>query len=130
MPHSKRRRRQTLIIPEAKENYIETIYLEQKKLGRVRSLDIATALGYSKPTISVAMKALRENGYIEIDEGGFITLTPSGIKIAKSLYDRHNSIAKLLMQIGVSEKIAYEDACKIEHDISEETFKCIKKEIR
>jgi Mn-dependent DtxR family transcriptional regulator len=111
---------------EAGENYLEAILMEQKKHQFVRSVDLANALGYSKPTISVAMKQFRENGYVEIDENGYITLTEAGSKIAEKMYERHMVIAQFLMSVGVDEKTAYEDSCKIEHDISEETFQCIK----
>ncbi|MEG1683588.1 MAG: metal-dependent transcriptional regulator [Oscillospiraceae bacterium] len=111
---------------ESGENYLETILMEQTRLGAVRSIDIANALGYSKPTISIAMKHLRENGYILVDEGGFLSLTQQGREIAEKIYERHEVIAHLLMGIGVSEAVAYTDACKIEHDISDETFRCLR----
>lgn len=111
---------------EAGENYLEAILMEHKKHQFVRSIDLANALGYSKPTISVAMKQFRENGYIEIDESGNITLTEAGNEIAEKMYERHMVIAQFLMSVGVDEKTAYEDSCKIEHDISEKTFQCIK----
>ena len=111
---------------EAGENYLEAILMEHKKHKFVRSIDLANALGYSKPTISVAMKQFRENGYVEIDESGNITLTEAGSEIAEKMYERHMVIAQFLMSVGVDEKTAYEDSCKIEHDISEKTFQCIK----
>lgn len=115
-----------MIIKESAENYLETIYVLKNKNGNVRSIDVATELGFSKPSVSVAMKKFREEGYITIDETGYISLTCSGLKIAERIYERHEIIAKVLMIIGVSEKVAYEDSCKIEHDISNETFEKLK----
>ena len=114
-------------ILEASENYLETILMETNKKGRVRSIDICNVLGYSKPTVSVAMKQLRENGYIGTDESGYITLTGSGKEIAERMYERHVVIAHILMSVGVDEETAYHDACKIEHDISEKSFECMKR---
>jgi DtxR family transcriptional regulator, Mn-dependent transcriptional regulator len=114
-------------ILEAAENYLEIILVEKAKLGQVRSIDICNALNYSKPTISVMMKQLRENGYIEMDRCGYITLTNKGSEIAEKIYDRHVIIAGALMALGVDEETAYKDACKIEHDISETSFEVIKK---
>lgn len=113
-------------ILEAAENYLEVILIENKKLGRVRSIDVCNTLGYSKPTVSVMMKQLRENGYIEIDSNGYITLTDQGSIIAEKIYERHTLISNILISLGVDEETAYKDACKIEHDISESTFDCIK----
>ena len=95
--------------------------------GAVRSIDIANELGFSKPSVSVAMKNLRENGYIEVDPSGYITLLDSGRKIAEKIYERHTTISKWLMSIGVDEKNAVEDACRIEHIISSESFEAIKR---
>ena len=92
----------------------------------MRSIDIVNEMGYSKPSISVAMKRLRENGYIDMDEEGFITLNPSGKAIAERIYARHRWLTKFLVTLGVSEKTAAIDACKMEHDLSDETFECIK----
>ena len=103
-------------ILEAAENYLEVILIEKEKLGNVRSIDICNALNYSKPTISVMMKQLRENGYIEMDRDGFITLTDTGSEIAEKIYERHRLLAGFLMSIGVDEETAFRDACKIEHD--------------
>lgn len=113
-------------IREAAENYLETIYILSKKLDKVRSIDIVNDLNYSKPTISVMMKQFRENGFINMDRGGYITLTEKGLKIAKKMYERHEVIASIFMALGVNEVTAYEDACKIEHDLSEETFQRFK----
>ena len=114
-------------IHESAENYLETILFEQEKRGMVRSIDICNALGYSKPTVSVTMKRFRENGYIEMDDAGYITLTPKGREIAERMQERHEIIAQIFMALGVSEEVAYQDACKIEHDISEESFTCMKR---
>lgn len=111
---------------ESGENYLETILMEQRKAGFVRSIDLANALGFSKPTISVAVKRFRENGYVELDDSGFIHLTEKGLEIAEKMCERHETIARFLMELGVSRETAYQDACKIEHDISEETFSRIK----
>lgn len=114
-------------IQEAAENYLETIYILKNKFGRVRSIDICKKLNYSKPTVSVMMKQFRENGYIEMDSDGYIILTSKGIKIAETMYERHNVIAHVLMSIGVDEETAFADSCKMEHDISEKSFNCMKK---
>ena len=109
-------------IKESAENYLETILMLKQKNGSVRSIDVATELGFSKPSISYAMKLFRENGYIEIVDGGNIILTEKGNKIAVRIYQRHKLLTKLFMNIGVSEAIAKEDACRIEHYLSDETF--------
>ncbi len=113
-------------IHESAENYLETILILKNRNGYVRSVDIANELSFTKPSISVAMKAFREEGYIEMDADGHISLTPSGLAIAEKIYERHQTLAKILMALGVSEKTAFADACKIEHDISDETFDKIK----
>ncbi|MBQ4546401.1 MAG: metal-dependent transcriptional regulator [Oscillospiraceae bacterium] len=113
-------------IRESGEDYLEAILMLQKRNGQVRSIDICNELGFSKPTVSVAMKNFRENGYINMDEDYLITLTEKGRVIAESVYERHVVIAKFLSAIGVDEKTALEDACKIEHDLSDETFRCMK----
>ena len=114
-------------ILESAENYLETILILQKRNGTVRSIDIAAELEYTKPSVSIAMKNLRENGYIEMDKLGHITLLDTGLAIAKSVYERHTALADFLRAIGVSEQTAKEDACRMEHIISEETFEAIKK---
>ncbi len=111
---------------ESAENYLEAILVVALEKGNVRSIDIANALRFSKPSVSVAMKKLRENGYIEMDPDGFITLLPAGREIAERIYERHRLLTDALMGIGVSPENAAADACKIEHDISEETFQCLK----
>ena len=113
-------------IKESAENYLETILVIKKEKGYVRSIDIANELGVSKPSVSVAMKSFREEGYITVDENGGIELTKSGMEIANKVYEKHKIIAQALMAIGVTEKTAYEDSCKIEHDISNETFEKLK----
>ena len=113
-------------IHESAENYLETIHILKQKLTNVRSIDIANELNYTKPSVSIAMKQFRENGYISIDENGFISLTESGQKIADRIYMRHTLITTALLLIGVSEETARQDACRIEHDISDETFEKLK----
>lgn len=108
-------------IKESAENYLEAILMIKKQKGSVRSIDIAHELNFSKPSVSVAMKALKDDGYITIDEGS-ISLTEKGLLVAESVYERHEVIASLLISLGVSNEVAYEDSCKIEHVISEETF--------
>lgn len=115
-----------LQIHESAENYLETILILHNRLGMVRSIDIATELGFSKPSVSVFMKNLRENGYILVDKDGYITLTDAGRAIADKIYERHQMIAEILMALGVDEETAYRDSCKIEHDISDKSFECMK----
>lgn len=114
-------------VHESAENYLETILVLLRRTGMIRSIDIATEMGFSKASVSVAMKQLRLNGYIEVDEDGYITLTASGRAIAEAIYERHCVIAQILMEVGVDEKTAFDDACKIEHDLSEESFTCMKR---
>ena len=114
-------------IQESAENYLETILILSKKSGAVRSIDIVNALDFTKPSVSVAMKNLRENGYVKMDQDGYITLTDKGRKIADVMYDRHTFLSDLLVQLGVNPETAVEDACRIEHVISAESFEAIKK---
>lgn len=114
-------------IQESAENYLETILTLSQQKPNIRSIDIVNELNFSKPSVSVAMKNLRENGYIQMDGNGFITLTPSGLAIAEKIYERHTLISQWLISLGVDEKIAQEDACRMEHVISTETFEAIKK---
>lgn len=114
-------------IQESAENYLETILILKNKNGAVCSIDIANELGFSKPSVSVAMKNLRENGYIEVDSSGYITLLDSGRQIAEKIYERHTTLSKWLVSLGVDAKTAAEDACRIEHIISSESFEAIKK---
>lgn len=111
---------------ESMEDYLETILLLQKKNGNVRSIDIANELSYTKASVSVAMKSLRNKDFITVTNTGYITLTDSGLKKAESILERHTLLANCLIKLGVSEKVAMEDACRIEHDISEETFEALK----
>ena len=114
-------------IQESAENYLETILILSKRIGCVRSIDIVNELNYSKPSVSVFMKNLRESGYIEMDSNGYITLTESGRKIAETMYERHTLLSDWLIFLGVDKKTAVEDACRIEHVISAESFEAIKK---
>ncbi len=114
---------------ESAENYLETILMLSKVRPVVRSVDIAEELGYKKSSISVAMKHLREKEHITVTKEGFIYLTDSGREIAEMIYERHELLTKWLTALGVDEKIASEDACRIEHDISQESFEAIKKYI-
>ncbi len=116
-------------IQESAENYLETILILGQKNGNVRSIDIAHELEFKKPSVSVAMKNLRENGFIRVDENGFITLTESGRQIAETMYERHLLFSQWLMDLGVNEKTAVEDACKMEHVLSQESFNAIKKHL-
>lgn len=113
-------------IYESAENYLETILSLHESQGLVRSIDIANHLHFSKPSVSVAMKKLRESGYIEMDKEGFISLLPAGEEIAQRIYERHKLLTQFFIHLGVSPEIAAADACKIEHDLSEETFQKIK----
>lgn len=108
------------------EDYLETILTLRMQQGQVRSVDIANELNFSKPSVSVAMKKLRENGYIKMDEDGHITLLPEGEEIAQRIYERHNLLTSFFVSIGVDPQVASADACKVEHDLSEETFWKIK----
>ena len=111
---------------ESSENYLETILCLSKKLPVVRSVDIANELGYKKSSVSIAMKNLREKHHITVSDAGFITLTDAGRAIAEMIYERHETLTNWLTSLGVPEEIASEDACKVEHVISKETFDAIK----
>ncbi len=113
-------------IQQSAEDYLETILVLGLRKPQIRSIDIANELGYSKPSVSVAMKNLRENGYISMDREGYITLEESGRKIAETIYERHTLLTKLLTFLGVSPETAAEDACRMEHVISPESFEAIK----
>ena len=117
-------------IHESAEDYLEQILMLLEKKGHARSVDIAAGLDVSKPSVSVAMKKLRENGYILMSSDNLITLTDKGYAIARKIYDRHQALTKYLMQLGVPEGIAREDACKIEHDLSEESYAAICAQIK
>lgn len=116
-------------IRESAEMYLETILILSEK-GTVRSIDIAKAMNFSRPSVSVTVHNLEKEQYIKISEDGKISLEKKGFEIAQRIYERHKVLTSLLISLGVSEKTASEDACKIEHDISQETFDCIKKIIR
>lgn len=113
-------------IYESAEDYLERILMLRESKGVVRSIDIARELDYSKPSVSIAMKRLRENGYIQMDTDGLITLLPPGEEIAQRIYARHRLLTEFLTQLGVSPENAAADACKIEHDLSEESYERIK----
>ncbi|MDD6339848.1 MAG: metal-dependent transcriptional regulator [Butyrivibrio sp.] len=112
---------------ESLEDYLETILMLHNSKGQVRSIDIANEMNFTKPSVSVAMKNLREKGYITMDNSGYITLTESGKKRAEDVLERHTVLSDLLIHIGVSKETALADACKVEHDLSEESFEAIKR---
>ena len=114
-------------IQESGEMYLETILILSQKLQHVRSVDIGEYMGYSKPSVSRAVGLLKNGGYITVDENGYISLTENGLLEAEKIYERHGVISKILIELGVSEKTATEDACKIEHVISDESIEAIKK---
>ncbi len=114
---------------ESIEDYLETILSLQKKLGQVRSIDIANEMNFSKPSVSVAMKNLRERNYIEVDHSGYITLTDHGKKQAEDVLEKHTILTNWLVSLGVDKRTAQEDACRMEHDISDESFSAIKRHI-
>ena len=113
-------------IKESAENYLETILILSKRIGAVRSIDVANEMNFTKASISVAMKHLRADGCINVDNDGIITLSDKGMEIAGMVYERHQIIAKILISLGVSKDTAYADSCRIEHDLSPETFEKIK----
>ena len=115
-----------MVIHQSAEDYLEVIHVLRKRLGVVRSIDIVNEMHFSKPSVSVAMKKLRESGHILTDEEGYITLTELGLQVAERIYERHQLLTAVLVSLGVSPEVAAADACKIEHDLSEETFACLK----
>lgn len=117
-------------IHESAEDYLEAILVLKERLGMVRSIDVVHYLDYSKPSVSVAMKNLRNSGHIRVDENGHITLAPTGKKIAEMIYERHRILSQWLESLGVSRETASEDACRIEHVISEESFAAIKDHLK
>ncbi len=119
-----------MAIQESGEMYLETIYVLSKTSKTVRAIDVGEELGYSKPSVSRALGLLRDQGMVERDSDGNLTLTKEGEKIAKTIYERHTVLSKLLMSIGVDKKTATEDACRIEHYISDKSFKAIKDHIK
>ena len=114
-----------MVLHESAEDYLESILILQEQCGSVRSIDIVNKLGYSKPSVSIAMKKLRESGYISMAADGTITLNDSGMEIASRIYGRHKTITRLFQHLGVSPEQAAIDACKVEHDLSQETFERI-----
>lgn len=116
-------------IKESGEMYLETILILSKKMNTVRAIDIVAEMGFSKPAVSRALSKLKSDKYIIVDSDGYIALTENGRMIAEKIYERHNLLSELLIRLGVDEKTAVTDACKMEHDISDETFKAIKKHI-
>lgn len=113
-------------IHESGENYLEAIYMLSEKQGTVRSIDVVNHLGFSKPTVSVAVHTLERNGFLTIGQEGHLHLTDAGLEIAERIYERHRVLSSILIRLGVPEEIALEDACKLEHDLSEVTFEKIK----
>ncbi len=113
-------------IQQSAEDYFETIYLLKKRKGSVRAIDIVNEFGFSKPTVSIALKKFRENGFVTVDSAGQIDLTDAGLAIAKNIYEKHRIIAEVLMSLGVDEDTAYTDACRMEHCISDTSFAAIK----
>ena len=111
-----------MVIHESAEDYLESILILKERRGVVHSIDIVNELGYSKPSVSIAMKKLRESGYISMAPDGSITLNESGMEVASRIYGRHKTLTKLFTMLGVSPETAAEDACKVEHDLSDETF--------
>lgn len=116
-------------IQESAENYLETIYILNQRQPHVRSIDIVNELEFTKPSVSVAMKNLRLNGYIEVDGDGHITLTTSGQEIAAMMYERHTLLSTWLVYLGVDKETAVEDACRMEHVVSKESFEAIKRHV-
>lgn len=118
-----------MALQESGEMYLETIYVLTKKNHSTRSVDIAEHMGYTKPSVSRAVGILKNGGYIVVDSDGYITLTDSGLKIAKKIFERHTVLTKMFVGLGVEEKVATEDACRIEHIISDDSFNAIKKHL-
>ena len=116
-------------IHESAEDYLEAILMIKEQKGAVRSIDVVNELGYSKPSVSIAMKHLRENGYVLMDEDGYLTLTNKGYVIARRIYDRHQVLTRALLALGVDEATAAADACKVEHDLSEQSFDKIREHV-
>ena len=123
--HGGMRMKNTTDVGKSAEDYLESMLVLKEKNGYIRSVDIATHLGVTKPSVSNAMKRLREEGYIEMNRSGFITVTEKGMEIADKIYTRHKKLTSYFIAIGVDPEIAEEDACKIEHDISDQTFEAL-----
>ena len=120
----------TMTIHKSAEDYLEAMLMLKEQRGYVRSIDVAEMLGVTKPSVSYATKRLRENGYISLDHAGMIQLTEPGLEIAERIYERHRLLTELFIGLGVSPETAREDACKIEHDLSVETFDAIRAHAR
>ena len=118
-----------MVIQVSGEMYLDTIHILYNKTGHVRSTDIAEHMGYSKPSVSRAEGLLKAGGFIQVDKDGAITLTPAGLDVANKIYERHTLLTRLLVTLGVSPEVAAEDACKIEHAISDESFEAIKRHV-
>ena len=118
-----------MVLYESAEMYLETIYALSLQQNTVRSIDVAESMGYSKPSVSRAVGLLKQGGYLQMDKDGFLTLTESGDCVARKIYERHTVLSQALMALGVGKEAAVEDACKIEHVISDETFAAIKKHL-
>ena len=116
-------------LQESGEMYIESIYVLNKKMGNVRSIDVCEHLGYSKPSVSRAMSLLKKGGFVIMDKDGYLTLTDAGVEVAEKMYQRHTILTDLLIRLGVSEETACEDACKIEHHISDATIDALQKHL-
>ena len=122
--------RQVFTVQESGEMYLETIYMLLKNSPAVRAIDVGEQMGYSKPSVSRAMKLLKDGGFIAVAEDGYISLTEKGLAVAEKMYERHTLLTDFLVSLGVDKSIAVEDACKIEHDISEESFNAIKNYVK
>lgn len=116
-----------MAVSEAIENYLETIYILSQQQNEVHAIDICSYLSYSRPTVSIVLRQMRENGLVIVNEDNHIFLTPQGLEIATRIYERHTLLSQLLISLGVSKETALHDACKIEHDLSAETFEAIKR---
>jgi len=125
----RKKRGESMQILKSSEDYLETMLMMRERHGYIRSIDIAAELSVTKPSVSYATKRLRENGYITMDRDGLITLTDKGLAIAEQVYDRHKTLAAFLIQLGVDERTAAADACKIEHDVSDATFTAIRNQV-
>ena len=119
-----------MAVSEAIENYLETIYILSRQQNEVHAIDICTYLSYSRPTVSIVLRQMRENGLVTVNEDNHIHLTDEGLAIASRIYERHTVLSELLMSLGVKQETALRDACKIEHDLSDETFEAIKRHAR
>ena len=119
-----------MAVSEATENYLETIYILSQRQNEVHAIDICTYLSYSRPTVSIVLRQMRENGLVTVNEDNHIHLTGEGLAIASRIYERHTVLSDMLMSLGVKQETALRDACKIEHDLSDETFEAIKRHAR